>query len=326
MKPFFAVAVASLAMASQVAMAETTLRFSHSYTESDARHEWAQYIAERVDEKTEGEVIINIYPNQQIAKAQAQHQGLRQGRLDLTIYPMPWLTGMMPLAEIGALPGLVTDPTEGLDWRDMKIWPMLEEAVAGTGVVLGGSGWAMATIGNTGSPVMRPGDLDGHRMRGLGRASEQMLNSSGATITSLPASELYQALQTGVLTGVLTQFASFEGYNMHEVIDHLQVGRGYIGGMHGILLNARMEAKVGATHYQAILDAIEESEAWFAEKMIEDSARIGEEFGRKGVTLYELSEEDLQVWMEHARETAWPYFIDSVPNGAAALEAINQPR
>lgn len=325
MKPLFAVAVASLAMASQAALAETTLRFSHSYTENDARHEWAQFIVDRVDERTNGEVIIGIYPNQQISKAQAQHQGLRQGRLDITIYPMPWLSGMAPLAEIGALPGLVTDPTEGLDWREMKIWPMLEEAVAGTGVVLGGSGWAMATIGNTGDPIKRPADLDGHRMRGLGRASEEMLNSGGATITSLPASELYQALQTGVLTGVLTQFASFEGYNMHEVIDHLQVGRGYIGGMHGILLNAQLEDKVGAEHYEVILDAIEESEAWFAEKMIEDSARIAEEFANKGVTLYELTEEDLQVWMDHARDTAWPYFIESVPNGEAALEAINQP-
>lgn len=327
MKPFnFVITLATLALVSQAALADTNIRFSHSYTENDARHEWAQDIADRVGDKTNGSVTINIFPNQQISRAQAQHQGLRQGRLDMTIYPMPWLSGMAPLAEIGALPGLVTDPTEGLDWRHREIWPMLEQAVAETGVVLGGSGWAMATIGNTGSPIMRPDDLDGHRMRGLGRASEEMLNSSGATITSLPASELYQALQTGVLSGVLTQYASFEGYNMHEVIDHLQVGRGYIGGMHGILLSNDLEEKVGSTHYQAILNAIEESESWFAEKMIEDSVRIAEYFADKGVTLYELSEEDLEVWMTHAQNTAWPYFIDSVPEGAAALEAINQPR
>ncbi|MCE8022081.1 TRAP transporter substrate-binding protein DctP [Halomonas sp. MCCC 1A11036] len=315
----------AVALASQAVFASEILRFSHSYTEGDARHEWAKFIAERVEEKTDGEVRINLYPNQEIFRAQAQHGALRQGLIDLTIYPLPWLSGMVPLAEIGALPGLVADPTDGLVWRERTIWPMLAEAIESTGVILAGSGWAMASIGSTGDPVALPEDVAGLRMRGLGGASEQMLNANGATITSLPASELYQALQTGVLTGVLTQYASFEGYNLHEVIDYLQVGPGYVGGMHAILLSAGLEQKVGSEHFAHIMEAVQESEVWFAEKMIEDSQRIAEEFERQGVQLYELSNEELAAWIENARETAWPYFIERVPEGAAALEAVNTP-
>lgn len=315
----------AVALASQTVFASEALRFSHSYTESDARHEWAQFIAERVTEKTDGEVTINIYPNQEISRAQAQHGALRQGRIDLTIYPLPWLAGMVPLAEIGALPGLVTDPTDGLVWRERAIWPMLTEAIGSTDVILAGSGWAMATIGNTGDPVKLPEDVSGLRMRGLGGASEQMLNANGATITSLPASELYQALQTGVLSGVLTQYASFEGYNLHEVIDHLQVGPGYIGGMHAILVSTDLEQKVGSEDFAHIMEAVQESEAWFAEKMVEESQRIAEEFESLGVKLYELSDDELEAWVENARETAWPYFIERVPEGEAALEAVEKP-
>lgn len=313
------------AMISTSASAVEVLRFSHSYTESDARHEWAQFIADNVLEKTGGQVTINIFPNQEISRAQAQHSALRQGRIDLTIYPLPWLAGMIPLAEIGALPGLVTAPTDGLVWRDRAIWPMLAEAVESTGAILAGSGWAMATIGSTGEAVILPEDVDGLRMRGLGAASEQMLNSNGATITSLPASELYQALQTGVLTGVLTQFASFEGYNLGEVIEHLQVGPGYIGGMHTILLSTNMEQKIGSEHFDLVMEAIQESEVWFAEKMIEDSQRIAEEFESAGVQVHELSEEEVAAWVSNARDTAWPYFIERVPEGKAALEALETP-
>ncbi|WP_350359539.1 TRAP transporter substrate-binding protein DctP [Vreelandella sp. SM1641] len=307
------------------AIADEVLKFSHSYTENDARHEWAQFIADNVSEKTDGQVIINIFPNQEISRAQAQHSALRQGRIDLTIYPLPWLAGMIPLAEIGALPGLVTAPTDGLVWRDRAIWPMLTEAVESTGAVLAGSGWAMATIGSTGKAVILPEDVDGLRMRGLGAASEQMLNSNGATITSLPASELYQALQTGVLTGVLTQFASFEGYNLEEVIEHLQVGPGYIGGMHTILLSTDMEQQIGSEHFDLVMEAIQESEVWFAEKMIEDSQRIAEEFESAGVQVNELSDEEVAAWVSNARDTAWPYFIERVPEGKAALEAVETP-
>lgn len=319
------VAVVGLSLSAAAVSAQTELRFSHSYTEQDPRHEWAQFISDRVAEKTNNDVVINIYPNQQLAKARAQHSALQRGRIDFAIYPLPWLAGMAPLTEIGALPGLVTDPIDGLSWRDRQIWPMLEESIAATGVEFVGGGWAMGTIGNVGSPVARPEDVDGLQMRGLGGASEKMLSAYGATITSMPASELYQSLQTGVLTGVLTQYSSFEGYNLHEVIDHLQVGPGFIGGMHGLLAAPDVEEKVGAENYEHILDAIEQSEPWFAKKMIQDTSRIAEKFRDEGVELYELTDADLEAWMEASRETAWEYFVEKVPNGAKALKAVEQP-
>ncbi|WP_028239610.1 TRAP transporter substrate-binding protein [Stutzerimonas azotifigens] len=325
MKKILWTAVAMLTLGSQGVMAATNLKFSHSYTQSDARHEWAAHVAGLINEKTNGEVTVSIHPNQQISKAMAQHQGLQQRRIDMAIYPLPWLSGMAPLTEIGALPGLVTEPKDGLVWRERRIWPMLEQAVASTGVVLAGSGWAMATIGNTGKPILLPSDLAQNKMRGLGKSSESMLMENGATITSLPASEIYQGLQTGVLTGVLTQYASFEGYNLNEVIDHLMVGKGFIGGMHTILLSPGVQKKVGDQHYQAILEAVQESEAWFADKMAADSQRIAQEFGERGVTLHSLSDEQLQAWLDNAKKTAWPWFVKNVPEGADALKAIDEP-
>ncbi len=319
-----ALAVAAV-FGSSATMAATQLRFSHSYTADDERHAWAEVIAEKIQEKTDGEVTVSVHPNQELAKARAQHQSLQQGRIDLAIYPLPWLSGKVPLAEIGALPGLVSTPQDGLVWRERKIWPMLQEAVSEAGVVFAGGGWAMATIGNTGEPILRPSDMAGHKMRGLGRATEAMMMENGATVTSMPASEIYQALQTGVLSGVLTQYASFDGYNLQEVIDHMLVGRGFIGGLHAILLSERVKNKVGDEHYQAVLDAVAESEVWFAEEMTAFDERVATRFEEQGVQIHRLDDEGLAAWNEDARRTAWQYFIDKVPNGEAALEAVNEP-
>lgn len=317
--------VASLALTGASA-AETTLRLSHSYTDGDTRDLWADHIAELVADSTGGEVVIEVYPNQQLFKAQAQADGVARNRIDMAIYPLPWLSGRAPLTEIGALPGLVSSPMDGVVWRERAIWPMLEEAVAEqAGVVLGGGGWAMGTIGSAGEPITSPEDLQGHKVRGLGKATELMMNAEGATITSIPASEIYQSLQTGVLTGVLTIYASFEGYNLQEVLDHIMVGPGFVGAMHSIILSPELEEKVGAEHYQAILDAIEESEVWFAERTTEENERIAELFREAGVAVHELSEEEIESWQESAREHAWTYFREEVEGGAEALEAVDQP-
>jgi len=306
-------------------MAQTTLRFSHSYTDGDTRDNWADQIAEQMAAKTDGRVLIEVYPNQQLFKAKAQADAVARNRLDLAIYPLPWLSGRAPITEIGALPGLVTSPMDGVGWRQRAIWPMLQEAVSATGVELVGSGWAMATIGSAGEAVIMPEDLAGHKVRGLGKATEQMMSALGATITSVPASEIYQSLQTGVLSGVLTIYSSFEGYSLNEVTDHLMVGPGFVGAMHAVLAAPKLEKKIGAEDYAILMDVIEESEAVFAEQNVKDNARIVKAFAAAGVQVHELTDEQVAAWHQAARDYAWKYFREEIEGGVEALEAVEQP-
>ncbi len=308
------------------ATAANELKFSHSYTADDTRHLWAEKIGELIAEKTDGEVTVKVFPNQQLFKARAQYDGLVQNRIDMAIYPLPWLSGKAPLAEIGALPGVVSEPADGLIWRERAIWPMLEEAVAATGVILGGGGFAMGTIGNTGDPIVVPADMAGHKMRGLGRATEAMMMENGATVTSLPASEIYQALQTGVLTSVLTIYSSFEGYNLQEVVDHMLVGKGFVGAMHAVLLSPGLEDKIGEENYQSVLLAIKESEPWFAEQATGEQEQIVADFEAAGVQIHRLDDAQAALWQADAEKTAWAYFREQVPNGDEALKALDTPR
>lgn len=308
------------------AEAQTVLKFSHPYTERDTRHQWAAKIAELAAQKTSNRVTLQVFPNQQLFKARAQYDGLVNNQIDVAIYPLPWLGGKARLAEIGAIPGLISTPEDGVIWRQRQIWPMLEEAVASTGVVFAGGGWAMGTIGNKGNPILTPADMRGHKMRGLGKATEKMMAANGATVTSLPASEIYSGLQTGVLTAVLTIDDSFEGYNLHEVLDHLLAGRGFVGAMHAILLAPQVKSKVGAADYAALLEAVAESEPWFAERAAANTARIATLFESKGVKVHRLTAAQQAVWQRDAETNAWPFFRETVPNGDAALKAINLPR
>ena len=96
-------AAAALTLAGGAASA-VELKLSHPYTENDTRDIWAKKFAEMLAAKTDNQVTVKIYPNQQLFKARQQYDGLRSNQIDLAIYPMPWLAGKVPASNIGLLP------------------------------------------------------------------------------------------------------------------------------------------------------------------------------------------------------------------------------
>lgn len=56
---------------------------------------------------------------------------------------------------------------------------------------------------------------------------EYMMKKAGASITSMPSSETYHALATGVLDTMMTSSASFVSYRLYEVLKYINVPRDY---------------------------------------------------------------------------------------------------
>ncbi|MCW5773279.1 MAG: TRAP transporter substrate-binding protein DctP [Rhodospirillaceae bacterium] len=322
---FAATAALALGFAGNAA-AETVLKFSHPFTAQDARHKLAEEIAKRMAAKTNGQVKIEIYPNQQLFKARQQYDGLRTNQIDFAIYPMPWLSGKVPAANIGLLPGIVESPRAALVWRDRKIWDVLSAAVAKADVNMVSIFWDSVTYASKGKLPMTPADVKGLKVRGMGKPLEVMLAKEGAAISSMPAADTYFAMQSGALNVLFSTVSSFAGYRMYEVIDHIVAGKSLLAGGHFILMSNGAKQKLGKENLAKLDEVMKEGEQLFTTWVEEKTQKTLKEFADKGVKVVELSPAQYDSWTKTAKEVAWKNFVQSTPNGQAVLDSVSQPR
>ena len=99
----FAALAATACLAMPLA-AETTLRFAHPTPEADIQHQMAEFFAEKLAEKTGGELSVQIFPGGQLGSDAQAIDGARSGTIDITIAGLNNYTGLIPEAAAFTLP------------------------------------------------------------------------------------------------------------------------------------------------------------------------------------------------------------------------------
>src|ERR1700742_4248739 len=89
------------------AYAETKIRFSYELPVSHNFHKASEMLAKSVREKTNGEVIIELYPAGQLAKDSSFVKAITSGNVDGGLSPTLYWTGIMPIAGIFDVPYVV---------------------------------------------------------------------------------------------------------------------------------------------------------------------------------------------------------------------------
>lgn len=216
---------ALFAVAAFGAQAATTLKFAHPVPETDLQQNLALEFKRIVEEKTGGEVKIQIFPNGQLGNDQQMIDGTRSGIIDITLVGLNNYTGLVPDAGAFELPFIF--PTREVAYKVLDGAP---GAVVGTemeakGLKLLGYGEnGYRNMTNNRGPIRVPGDLQGLRMRvNNSKALNDMFNMLGANPQQLPVAELYTALETGVVDAQDHPIGIVVSFKFNEVQKHLSL-------------------------------------------------------------------------------------------------------
>jgi len=300
-----------------------TFKVSHQWAEGDVRDRMARAFGDLVTERTGGSIQFTYYPAKALFPPKEQWDALRIGALDIMVLPLDYASGKVPQLSITLMPCITPNMESALSWKDKPIGKKVDEILLENGVRHVIWAWCDGGPASKRNQIILPEDVDGHKMRAAGKKFEFMLREAGAAITSMPSSELYHALATGVLDSGLTSSASWCSYKLYEQVDYINVARDYaIWYMEeGLYIGTKSYDKM-SPEQQEIFDACaaEIQDTWVLPNFMEDVENVTKFFGEAGVEMHYMTGDEWNVWLEFAKKTAWKDFADNVEGGQELLD------
>lgn len=225
MKRQLAIAVMAIALAFGVAHAQQPIiiKFSHVVAENTPKGKGALKFKELAESRTKGRVKVEVYPNSQLFKDGEEMQMLQLGNVQLLA---PSVSKFGPLGarefEVFDLPYIFDNFDELHKVTQGPIGQTLFKKLDSKGIV----GLAYWDNGfkdmSANKPLKTPADFRGLKMRiQSSKVLDGQMRALGATPQVMAFSEVYQALQTGVVDGTENPPSNLYTQKMHEVQKYL---------------------------------------------------------------------------------------------------------
>lgn len=215
----------ALGLAMPAQSAEVTLKFSHFWPANSRQNtEIFEAWAKAVEADSNGRIKVQIFPSQTLTKADQSYQAATRGVTDLSATAQGYTAGRFPLSQIVELPPFGETAEQG-SCVLQKLYDSgaIADEYKDSHVVFlftHGPGY-LHTVQKS---VHQPGELNGLRIRRPTAVVADMLKDQGANPVGMPAPEVYQALQRGVLDGLTMPWEGMHVFRLTELTtQHLEV-------------------------------------------------------------------------------------------------------
>jgi C4-dicarboxylate-binding protein DctP len=298
---FAAVALTSLMLLAPVsawADAPIVIKFSHVVAKDTPKGKAAERFKELAETATKGRVKIELYPNSTLYKDKEELEALQLGAVQMLA---PSLAKFGPLGikefELFDLPYIFPDKaaldrvTDGPIGRDLlkKLEPK-----GLLGLAFWDNGFKMMSSNR---PMHTPADMKGLKLRiQASKVLDAQMRALGANPQVMAFSEVYQALQTGVVDGAENPPSNLYTQKMHEVQKHLTAtNHGYIG--YAVIVNKKFWDKLPADLRAQLETAMKEATKYADTIAQQENDQALEAVKKSGKTLvYTPTEKEKAEW------------------------------
>lgn len=305
------------------ASAQTVLKASHQFPggKGDIRDEMVQIIAREVAAANVG-LEIQIYPGSSLYKPNDQWNAVTRGILDMTSFPLDYASGRHPEFSATLMPGLVGNFDRAKRLNDSEFMTDIKKVIEDAGAMVIADAWLSGAFASKQGCITSPDTVKGQVIRAAGPAFEEMLVAAGASISSMPSSEIYTGMQTGVLDAANTSSASFVSYRLFEHAKCLTApGENALWFMYEpVLMSKKVFERLSPEQQKAILDAGEKSEVFFDAEVRKGDQIMIDAYKKANVEVVEMSKEDYDAWLELAKQSSYKNFAERVSGGDKLIE------
>ena len=274
------------------------IKFSHVVALDTPKGKGAEYFKKLAEERTKGRVKIEVYPNSQLYKDKEELEALQLGAVQMLA---PSLAKFGPLGarefEVFDLPYIFDDYNELHKVTQGPIGASLLKKLDSKGII----GLAYWDNGlkqmSANKPLRKPEDFRGLKMRiQSSKVLDSEMRALGATPQVMAFSEVYQALQTGVVDGTENPVSNFYTQKMHEVQKYMTLSdHGYLG--YAVIVNKKfweaLPADIRTTLEGAMKDATKYADD-IAKKENDDALEAVRKSGKTQIIT--LTPEEKKAW------------------------------
>jgi TRAP-type C4-dicarboxylate transport system substrate-binding protein len=311
-----------LALPSVSATAQT-LKASHQWPSGtgDFRDEMIQIIAKELSAADVG-LDVRVFPGSSLVKPREQWSALSKGQIDISLFPLDYAAGKHPQFSATLMPGLVKNHEHAVRLSKSPFMDEIKKIVEGEGIIVIADGWLAGGFASKKKCILTPEDAQGQVMRAAGPMFERMLAGAGASLASMPSSEIYTAMQTGVLDAANTSSESFSSYRLQEQVKCMTPpGDQALWFMYEpLLMSKRSFDRLNPKQQEALTAAAKKAEDFGFKKAAEADAQMVDLFKKAGVEIVYMDAAQADAWRNLAKETSYKTFAAEVAGGQELID------
>ncbi|MEZ9864985.1 TRAP transporter substrate-binding protein [Vibrio breoganii] len=299
MKKLLITTAVSLLALSTSAMAATTIRIGHGANETYHLHRALQKFADNVETKSNGKFDVQIFPSSQMGPDREMIESVQSGMLQMAVSPSSFYSAWDKSFDVVELPFIY--PSKEVALRTVHSDAGDDMLKRLNNINLVGLGWlenGVRHVSNNSRPIKTPEDLKGLKIRTMKvPAHVKTFNSLNASATPMNFGEVYSALQQGVVDGQENPVAHIYSQRFYEVQDYVSL-TSHVITFYIPTMNMEFWYSLSAEDQQLLLDSMRLAEDYQQQLVSTEEGEQIKAFMEAGTKVNELSQEDLQIFIE----------------------------
>ncbi len=275
------------------------IRFSHVVAESTPKGLAAKRFAHLVNERTNGRVEVQVYPNSTLYKDGEEFKALMENNVQMIAPATAKLTGIFPQWQIFDLPFVFDSYADVHRAMDGEVGKQLFKVLAKKNVM----GLAMWDNGfkqmSANRPLRALEDFRGLTFRIMPSAVlARQFQRLGANVKELPFSEVYRALQQGEVDGAENPLSNFYTKKFHQVQSDLTISNhGYLGYV--VLTNQSFWDSLPEDIKKILEDTLKEVTLWERKEAQRQNQQVLTKLkNTRGIKIHYLTGGQTRQWKE----------------------------
>lgn len=307
--------------------ADYTMRISHVFPPTHPLGKLAAAYETAVEEETGGKVEVELFGAGQAFNERNAFPAVARGQIEGTILVSLFFSGIVPEMDALSIPFVMRGKDAPDRFLKSEARTALNDRIRAKRVEplawLFQTNVAIFTSNDT--PILTTDDFAGLKMRGLNTVANAGLEAVGATALSTPGSEVYQALQTGVLDAAITGVSAALTRKYYEVQDRGTVVDNFITA-YGVLF-------VNPAWFEGLPEDVREGLARASARVEAEGIAVADEMAavpgleENGMTITVLSPEEVDAWAAQMTPAGEAVYLERVGEGGqTVLDAFSQLR